>query len=181
FDTGPGNVLMDSWIDRHEGKEFDKAGAWAATGRVIDALLDQLLDEKYFGKTPPKSTGRELFNSKWLDAKIGALNYDPVDVQATLLELTAATVAAAINSHSAAGEVYVCGGGAQNDALMQRLSDLLPKAQVGTTELLGVHPDWVEATAFAWISRQTLAGIPIDTSALTGASEPIVLGGIYKV
>ncbi len=180
FDTGPGNVLMDYWIGKHESKEFDAGGSWAALGSVVDELLDRLLHENYFDKPAPKSTGRELFNEQWLTEKLQGFDCDPVDVQATLLELTASTVASDITKNLETGEVYVCGGGAQNDALMQRLSDLLPNCQVGTTELLGVHPDWVEATAFAWIAKQTCAGNTIDTSALTGASQPVILGGIYQ-
>lgn len=183
FDTGPGNVLMDFWVEQHLHKTFDKDGNWAASGSVDAELVELFLDEPYFALLPPKSTGRELFNAAWLETKLKQLKAPPraADVQASLLELTAQSIARAIRSATHADEVYVCGGGAANGALMQRLQTLLGEVAVASTAALGVDPDWVEAAAFAWMAKQTFEGKPIDTSALTGASEPIILGGIYRV
>lgn len=184
FDTGPGNVLMDYWIEKQQDKTYDKGGAWAATGKVAANLLESLLREPYFQASHPKSTGRELFNGQWLETKLEQLNATvaPADVQATLLELTAITVQAEIGKATTPQEIYICGGGAQNSELMRRLQMLFGNdVQVTDTSSLGVHPDWVEATAFAWMAKQTLEGSPIDTTALTGAEHPVILGGIYRV
>jgi len=183
FDTGPGNVLMDYWIEKHQQRNYDSNGDWAATGTVAPALLELLLQEPYFKAAHPKSTGRELFNGTWLENALTALDgqLDPADVQATLLELTARTIHTEIGKAIAPQEVYICGGGAQNAVLMQRLQTLFADVPVATTAALGVHPDWVEATAFAWMAKQTLAGKPIDTTALTGADKPTILGGIYRI
>ena len=183
FDTGPGNVLMDYWIEKHQNKTFDKGGAWAASGKVSSELLQLLMSESYFELPHPKITGRELFNSKWLEKKLGQLAtaISAVDVQATLLELTARTIHSEIMKVSAPQEIYICGGGAHNDALMCRLQLLFGNIAVAETRELGVHPDWVEAVAFAWMAKQTLAGTRIDTTSLTGADKPVILGGIYRV
>ena len=182
FDTGPGNVLMDYWIEKHLQRTYDENGQWGAKGKVVPELLALMLEEPYFAEAHPKSTGRELFNGPWLEAKLAEHGTDPtdVDVQATLLELTARTIASEISKASNPQEVYICGGGAQNGILMQRLQSLFGKVPVASTEALGVHPDWVEATAFAWMAKQTMAGNTIDTTALTGADKPVILGGIYR-
>lgn len=183
FDTGPGNVLMDYWIEKLQDKTYDKSGAWAATGKVAAKLLEMLLQEPYFKAPYPKSTGRELFNGQWLEAKLEQLGatISSEDVQATLLELTARTIQAEIEKATAPQEIYICGGGAQNIELMRRLQMLFGDVAVADTSALGVHPDWVEATAFAWMAKQTLQGTPINTTALTGAAYPVILGGIYRV
>ena len=183
FDTGPGNVLMDYWVEKNKNQTYDDNGNWARSGKVNAKLLDGLLDEKYFSLPYPKSTGRELFNASWLKKKLDLLTgtIPAEDVQATLLETTARTISRAINETTSPQEIYICGGGAQNQCLMNRLRELFPDCIVDTTSTLGVHPDWVEATAFAWMAKQTYAGKAIDTMALTGASQPTILGGIYRV
>lgn len=181
FDTGPGNGLMDSWTQRHLGQPFDADGQWAMTGRLLPDLLEQMLEEPYFTRPIPKSTGKELFNTEWLDAQLtGCPKESPADVQRTLLELTATTIARQLPERRPLG-VYVCGGGARNGALMERLKALLEpqNATVSTTSSLGIDPQWVEATAFAWLARQTLEGLPGNVPGATGASGLRVLGGIY--
>lgn len=189
FDTGPGNVLMDGWIHRHRQQHYDANGEWAGSGEVIPELLTTLLDADYFRLPPPKSTGRELFNLSWLDARLGENFTDnahsPADVQRTLLELTAVSIADAIGSSRPPGAVglphdlLVCGGGAHNSLLMARLQALLADFDVSSTERYGLHPDWVEAATFAWLASQTLARRPFNNHDLTGAREPVILGGIY--
>lgn len=182
FDTGPGNVLMDYWIGKHRNQNYDQNGDWAASGQFNLTLLNALLDETYFNKPIPKSTGRELFNGDWLEAKISQCQFEiaPEDVQATLLTLTATSIVSALNSISTPQEIYVCGGGTHNAALMNEITKIASDISVSSTSELGVDPDWVEAIAFAWMARETLAGRAIDTRAFTGASEPVILGGIYK-
>ena len=181
FDTGPGNVLMDTWAGRHLGHSFDAGGQWAASGTVIAELLAAWRADPYFGREPPKSTGREHFNPDWLAGSRPALDrFDPADVQASLCELTASTIAEAVNSHAAATrELLVCGGGAHNTELMARLARALPDCRVESTAGFGLDPDWVEAMAFAWLARQTLAGRPGNLPDVTGARHAVVLGGIY--
>jgi anhydro-N-acetylmuramic acid kinase len=182
FDTGPGNVLMDYWIESKQQKQFDEAGNWAAQGNICAALLNLLMDENYLSLPHPKSTGRELFNGKWLEEKLSKLQEPPaaVDVQASLLEYTAVTITQAISKELTAEEIYVCGGGAHNKILIDRLQELLPAASVATTRELGFNPDQVEAVAFAWMAKQTCEGNKIATGQLTGASEPVILGAIYQ-
>ncbi len=182
FDTGPGNVLMDYWIDKHQQRRYDKGGAWAASGAFNLGLLNALLDEPYFSRPLPKSTGRELFNGRWLESRLSRCGLDipPADVQATLLTLTVTTIVRDLTRYSSAQEIYVCGGGAHNTALMAELGKVASDISVMSTASLGVDPDWVEAIAFAWMAQQTVNGIKIDTSAFTGAKEPVFLGGIYQ-
>ena len=181
FDCGPGNVLLDAWIQRHQGLAYDKGGEWAASGRVQPQLLQALLSDPYFQTQGPKSTGRELFNLDWLDQHLQALPaFATADVQASLLELTAISISAALTSaqpHSEA--LLVCGGGAHNRALMQRLAALLPACQVSSTDAHGVPADWVEAMAFAWLAHCCLEGIPANRPSVTGAQGLRVLGAIY--
>lgn len=182
WDTGPGNMLLDAWITRHRGAHYDRDGAWAASGHVHSTLLGALMDHRYLSLPPPKSAGREQFNLDWLDAMLGELGevVEPADVQATLLEFTAASLADAVRRECRGAEVlYVCGGGAHNAALMARLRALLPELSVQTTAALGVDPDWVEALAFAWLARQTLHHHPGNLPAVTGARGPRILGAIY--
>lgn len=188
FDTGPGNVLMDLWCARHRGEDFDRDGAWARSGRIDAALLEDLLAEPYFAAPPPKSTGRDRFNADWLAAKLarhrerGAPPLKTADVEATLLALTTRTIADAIRAASAASanaEVLVCGGGAKNSALMAALATELAPRAVTTTATYGVAVDHVEALAFAWLARQALAGLPGNLPAVTGARGSRVLGAIY--
>ena len=182
FDTGPGNVLMDLWAQRHLGRPLDENGAWAASGEVNEGLLARCLRDGYFHQPPPKSTGREHFNAAWLDAHLDESDHSPApqDVQATLCELTAVSVAEAVRDNLAgAGELLVCGGGAHNAYLLSRLrAHLAPMAVIPSDER-GLPADWVEAVAFAWLARETLAGRPGNLPTVTGASEAVVLGGVY--
>ncbi len=180
FDSGPGNVLMDYWIGKHQQRRYDENGQWAASGKVNLGLLDKLLDESYFSLSYPKSTGRELFNGEWLETKLELVPaIDPADVQATLLALTAKTIAADLTRLMAAEALYVCGGGAHNGTLMTALRIELPDTEVTSTEALGIDPDWVEAIAFAWMARERMEGRALDTRPFTGAIEPVMLGGVY--
>lgn len=184
FDTGPGNCLLDAWVQKHQGLSFDAGGAWAGGGAVDHVLLERLLLDPYFALSPPKSTGVEYFNFYWLESHLreqgtewhaGGLR----DVQATLAELTAKSVADAIRS-AGVREVLVCGGGAHNADLLRRLARLLPGIRVATTAVCGLDPDWVEGLLFAWLARERIAGRLQDTRAITGAREPVLLGEIFS-
>jgi anhydro-N-acetylmuramic acid kinase len=179
FDCGPANCLMDGWIARHQGRPFDADGAWAATGRVSTALLATLLAEPFFALPPPKSTGRDLFHLGWLQARLTP-GLAPEDVQATLLELTARSVADALRAQMpGAGALIVCGGGARNGQLMKRLADLLPGVRVTSSVDRGLPVDQVEAAAFAWLAMCFVARQPGNLAAVTGAAGPRVLGALY--
>jgi len=179
FDTGPGNILLDAWSGRHLGIDYDDDGALAAAGSVISDLLTRMLADEYFERPPPKSTGRERFNTDWLDAA-GADRYPVADVQATLAELTARTIADGIDRWCAdAEEVFASGGGAHNTDLMRRLRARLGLRTLATTDTLGIPADWVEAIAFAWLARQTLLNAPGNLPEVTGAAGSRVLGAIY--
>lgn len=182
FDTGPANVLMDYWIGKHQQKNYDKNGDWAASGNIIQPLLKLLLNEPYFSRATPKSTGRELFNGLWLEEKLQKLGLDLAitDVQATLLRFTIDSIVNGIRKTSQPAEVYVCGGGVHNNAFMDNLQVQLSDCNVLSTAKLGIDPDWVEAIAFAWMAKQTGEGRTIDTTPFTGATQATVLGGIYK-
>jgi anhydro-N-acetylmuramic acid kinase len=180
FDTGPGNRLLDAWIHRHLGLDFDRGGAWASQGHVDPELLDTMLKEPYLSLPPPKSTGRELFNPAWLDRKLGRTPRAPADVQATLQEYTARTLAAAVQAHAPQAAIYLCGGGAHNAALLAALTRLLAPQRVSTTLALGLHPDYVEAVAFAGFARRTLAGLSSSMASVTGARGARILGGIFS-
>ncbi|HVY06027.1 MAG TPA: anhydro-N-acetylmuramic acid kinase [Burkholderiales bacterium] len=178
FDTGPGNLLMDAWIKQHLGENFDSDGRWAQGGKVIPRLLANLLKPDYFIRKPPKSTGRDFFNLEWLQGALTGTE-DARDVQATLLEFTVSSITRAIEYFcKGAEEIYVCGGGASNPALMQRLATAAP-IPVKTTAALGIDPDWVEACAFAWLARQALHLRAGNLPSVTGARGPRVLGAIY--
>ena len=182
FDTGPGNVLSDLWHAQHRSGPFDADGAWAACGRPIPALLDAMLGDPYFSEAPPKSTGRDRFHSSWLDEHLArsAPTAAPPDVQATLVALTARTIADAVRTHAGrATEVLVCGGGARNATLMRALAHELVGCAVAPTSERGVAVDHVEALAFAWLAREALAGRPGNLANVTGARGPRVLGAVY--
>ena len=181
FDTGPGNVLMDLWIAQHDGARFDKNGEWATGGSVDTAFLAELMSEPYLALAAPKSTGRELFNGAWLEQRLASLKQwpSPQNIQATLLEFTATTLSTALLAGMRQGEIYLCGGGAHNTALLKRIGKLMPGYYVGTTAEIGIDPDWLEAMAFAWMAQQTLDGVAVVTSPFTGAKKPVMLGGIY--
>ncbi|MFQ3201981.1 MAG: anhydro-N-acetylmuramic acid kinase [Zhongshania sp.] len=181
FDTGPGNVLMDSWINACMQRDFDRNGDWAASGKINIALLQHFLLAPYYSQTGPKSTGREHFNM--LTIRESLAHFPPIaptDVQATLLELTARTICNAIESTSTdMAPVFICGGGSANLTLRARISTLLSKRAVTDTKQLGIPPDWVEAVAFAWLAKQTLSNLPGNIPAVTGANGPRILGAIY--
>jgi anhydro-N-acetylmuramic acid kinase len=185
FDTGPGNVLMDAWTDAHLGQAYDADGAWAASGTVNEPLLDALREDPFFALAPPKSTGRDLFHRVWLEAKLAAFpGTRPADIQATLAALTASTLADAILLHAPrADAVYVCGGGAHNGYLMRRLQDALAQggssASVGSTDLLGVAPNHVEALAFAWLAYRFTKRAAGNLPAVTGAKGLRILGALH--
>lgn len=179
FDTGPGNGLMDSWIHRHQASNFDENGDWSASGKIVPDLLASMLDDPYFALPAPKSTGKEYFHMDWLEHhQIKTATAE--DVQATLCELTAVTIKNAIQQVApATDEIFVCGGGAYNQTLMQRLAELLKPAEVASTTELGLSPDWVEAICFAWLAKQTLHRQAANLPSVTGARHDVVLGGIY--
>lgn len=181
FDTGPGNALLDAWIKRQRNEAYDYLGKWAASGKVHPELLTALMGEPYFFHPAPKSTGRDIFNLNWVTNCWPTLaELPPADVQATLLELTAVTIADAIQqAKPVPDQVLVCGGGVHNISLLQRLNALLPAQQVFSTKEFGLDPDWIEAMAFAWLARQTLHHQAGNLPAVTGAKHPVVLGGIY--
>ena len=181
FDCGPGNALMDFWCQQHTGQAFDRDGAWAATGKVNDALLDSLLREPFLQAAPPKSTGRDLFNPTWLAGHLTAhLQSSPADVQATLCDYTARACANDLQRLATdAQQLIVCGGGALNLFLMQRLAALLPKVSVQTSDLHGLPPLQVEAAAFAWLAFKAVHRETASLKSVTGAQDARVLGAIY--
>lgn len=179
FDTGPGNLLLNAWISRHRGLAYDAEGAWADSGTLLPALLEKLLAEPYFAAAPPKSTGRDLFNLAWLERHLSGKEA-PADVQATLLALSADSIADSVRRHcTGAAEIYLCGGGAHNAALTARLRAALPGCLVRNTEVLGIGADWMEAVAFAWLAQQAIHARPGNLPAVTGARHPCVLGAIH--
>ena len=180
FDTGPANALMDAWCERHTGRAYDAGGALAASGSVDAGLLARLLDEAWFALPPPKSTGREQFHLPWLESRLGPGTLSTADVQATLLELSAVTIANALRAtQPGTTRVLACGGGVHNAALMARITAHLPGVRVESTALHGLDPDYVEAMGFAWLARETLAGRPGNLPSVTGARGLRVLGAIY--
>lgn len=181
FDSGPGNLLLDAWTQLHTGQPYDANGDWARLGTIQPALLDALYACPYFSLTAPKSTGRDLFNLKWLQQYIpDQVTYTPQDVAQTLTRLTALSIAQSIaQSCPATDEIYTCGGGAHNGLLMQHLQQLLPEIAIHKTNALGIDVDWVEAVAFAWLAKQTLTNQPGNLPEVTGAEGPRVLGAIY--
>jgi anhydro-N-acetylmuramic acid kinase len=179
FDTGPANALLDAWCLRHLGHPFDEDGAFAAEGLVDAALLVRLLDDPWFAKAPPKSTGREHFHLDWLEARLRG-DERPQDVQATLLELTAVSVADALRrTQPQTRRVIACGGGVRNPQLMRRLAAHLDGIALDSSAQYGLDPDFVEAMAFAWLARQCLLGRPGNLASVTGAAGPRVLGVVH--
>ena len=183
FDSGPGNGLMDDWIKKHLSERFDNAGAWALSGEVAPSLLSTLLTYDYFDILPPKSTGREEFNLDWLTHLAGnaLTEIPPEDIQATLCSLSAVTIAQALSRFAPkTSELFVCGGGVHNKGLMNALRENISShITVRTTDILGLHPNWVEATAFAWLARQTLSRRTGNLASVTGAQGERILGGVY--
>jgi anhydro-N-acetylmuramic acid kinase len=181
FDTGPGNTLLDHWVHRNTGELFDNDGQWSTSGEVQQALLDALLAHPFFMQTGPRSTGKEAFNLAWLDHCLSRFeDLAAHDVQATLVDLTSISIGNAIrNCDLTVSEVYVCGGGAHNAHLMQRLGEQVAPAILATTAAIGIDPDWVEAATFAWLASRSLQGLAGNSTAVTGARGPRVLGAIY--
>lgn len=182
FDTGPGNCLMDRWIQRKTGQAYDHSGDWARRGKPHPPLLEQLLSDDYFAQPPPKSTGTEYFSNNWLEQHLE--NYPQLaaqDIQATLLQLTCCSIRDAIRRWATdTQEILVCGGGVHNEALINTLSEQLEDTQVtSTSHGTGIDPDWVEAMAFAWLAKETLHHRTGNVPAATGASHRVILGGIY--
>ncbi len=179
FDTGPGNTLLDLWAKKHINNDFDYNGNWSKQGSVSETLLQKLLDDPYFKRPPPKSTGREYFNFNWLE-QFNLSHFAAEDVQATLSMLTVNTIANAIKEQArGTNELFIYGGGFRNDALISGLEQALPSIRVSSTENIGIAPDWVEATAFAWLAKQAVEKQPANLPTVTGARHPVILGGIY--
>ena len=180
FDCGPGNILMDSWCQRHLGTTYDKNGTWAESGETIPALLEELMSLKFFSVPPPKSTGREVFNLTWLEKYLSG-NENTEDVQATLLQLTSRAITDTIPKwFPNTTEVYLCGGGARNIALISRIQISLPGKKVAPTDVLGINADWLEAFAFAWLAKQNIQGVPSSIPSVTNAKGERILGAIYQ-
>jgi anhydro-N-acetylmuramic acid kinase len=182
FDCGPGNALMDQWCQQYTGQPFDDAGAWGRSGQVLPALLEAMLSEPFLALAPPKSTGRDLFNTSWLERHVSATQAcRPQDVQATLTEFTARACAQDFVRHAPGSDLLiVCGGGALNRYLMERLQALLPRVSVEPSSRHGLPPQQVEAAAFAWLARQCLEGQPASSPGVTGARGPRILGALYR-
>lgn len=183
LDTGPGNALMDAWIAAHLKRHYDADGKWAASGHVDDGLLAHMMADRYFARPAPKSTGREYFNLDWLRGQIDSLaaRPRPADVQATLCEFTARTIAQAIDDYGPGDEqVLICGGGVRNAELYRRLEQLLAPRPLAPTDDYNVDSDWVEAVAFAWLAMRTVHGLSGNVPGVTGARAPVALGGIYQ-
>ncbi|MDO9105386.1 MAG: anhydro-N-acetylmuramic acid kinase [Methylovulum sp.] len=180
FDTGPGNTLIDLWIQRHQNRDYDPDGAWAKTGNINHKLVSQLAQDAYFKMPAPKSTGKEHFSLTWLERHCDIHQYRPEDLQASLCYLTATSICDAIQQYAPATEqVLVCGGGIHNDYLLQLLGQNL-SCPVLSTDDFGINPDHVEAMAFAWLARQTINHLPGNLKEVTGADRAVVLGGIYQ-
>ena len=182
FDTGPGNTLMDVWAGRVRGVTMDIDGLWARSGKCHGRLLEQFKTEPYLSLAPPKSTGRELFNLTWLDHHLAQLGEEisTEDVQRTLCEFTSETIAEAVGKYAPqAREVLICGGGVHNPLTMERLVEKLRPVDVHSTANIGFDPDWVEAAAFGWLAARAMDRLTGNLPAVTGASHPVILGGIY--
>jgi anhydro-N-acetylmuramic acid kinase len=180
FDCGPGNCLMDAWTKHHLNKDYDNNGNWARKGNVKTGLLGHLLDDPYFKLPAPKSTGLEYFNMPWLNEALKGSSPAPADVQATLAELTAKSIANSLDGFVAPSRLLVCGGGAQNEFLMRRLAAVLPDVIVETTARFGADPDWVEGLLFAWLAKQRLEEKQQDTSLITGSDHAVLLGEVHQ-
>lgn len=180
YDTGPGNILLDSWCRQQLGTAYDNNGDWGSGGTVDSALLKQLKSHRYFAQPSPKSTGREEFNLAWLENQLTEFTLTAQDIQATLMQLTADSIADQINNLGLPiSEIFVCGGGVMNSGLMQLLADAMPQSNVSSTSQLGLDPNWVEACAFAWLAKRRIENKTGNLPAVTGASRKTILGGVY--
>ncbi len=183
FDTGPANTLLDNWINKQQGVPFDDRGQWAASGKVNTALLNLLLSDAYFKRPPPKSTGREYFNVHWLEKNLTEFEQklSPADIQATLCELTACSIAQAIKQLRISNPtLLICGGGVKNVYLLERLRLQCETDKMQLTDDFGIPAKWLEAIAFAWLAQQTLHKKPGNLPPVTGAEKAVILGGIYS-
>jgi anhydro-N-acetylmuramic acid kinase len=181
FDTGPGNCLLDAWARKRLGRPQDSDGAWAATGRPNATLLDRMLSDPYFLRTPPKSTGRETFSDEWLERISIGQSLEDADIQASLSELTARTIAASLLAGGQEPKrLLVCGGGARNTDLMDRLKSALPRSAVDTTAACGIDPQHVEAAGFAWLAHRYISALPGNLPSVTGARHAVALGALYR-
>jgi len=180
FDCGPGVCLLDGWINRQMHKDYDDGGRWAASGAVNDELLERMLEDPYFSLPPPKSTGLEHFNMAWLAQILGNSKPAAADVQATLAELSAQGVYRSLADAGLPDRLLVCGGGIHNIDLVGRISAALPGVTVESTARHGADPDWVEGLLFAWLALERLDGIEMDTTPITGARRPVLLGEIHE-
>ena len=181
YDLGPGNCLMDAWILDKLGKKYDESGQYAAQGRVIPSLLETLLNDPYFHQPYPKSVCKSYFSPTWLQKTLQP-SYEPQDVQATLLALTAHSIADAILHHpTSIQRLALCGGAAHNSVLLTKIQTLLPDVAVKSSQNMGLDPDFLEAMMFAWLAHQTISGIPLDLRHITGAKKKVILGAIYPI
>ena len=182
FDCGPGNALLDLWAQQQLGRDFDDHGQWAATGSVLPALLQRLLDDPYFDAAAPKSTGRDYFDAAWLQRRLPEhADALPQDVQASLAEMVACSIAAELRRHMPrAEELLVCGGGWENHDLLRRLRRQLGDCRVSDTSRQGIPAQQVEAAAFAWLAARAMDGLPGNLPGVTGARGERVLGAIYR-
>ncbi|MCW8900521.1 MAG: anhydro-N-acetylmuramic acid kinase [Gammaproteobacteria bacterium] len=181
FDTGPANTLINHWIQQQQNKNYDESGRWASSGEIDESFLEHLLNDDYFNLAPPKSTGTEYFNAAWLTKKLSKFPFLAAkDVQASLTTFTAKTITDAIKAYSNnLDEIIICGGGVHNDFLLQQLTLGLSHIEINSSAKYGLDPDFIEATAFAWLARQTLEHKPGNLPEVTGAKRAVILGGIY--
>ncbi len=178
-DVGPGNCLLDAWVQLQLGHSYDECGQWAVTGTVLPRLLSALRDDPYFKRPAPKSVGREYFSSAWLSKYLIPTD-SAEDVQATLLALTVSTICDDIQASGLLlEEVLVCGGGVHNQALLEALQARLPALPIISTANYGIDPDFIEAMMCAWIAEKTISRIPLDFRCVTGATHPTLMGAIY--
>ncbi|QMT60469.1 anhydro-N-acetylmuramic acid kinase [Legionella sp. PC997] len=181
WDIGPGNCLMDAWIMKYQGRSYDKDGAWAQQGEVIEPLLETLMADSFIRSSAPKSIGKEYFSLSWLEEYLKE-GFQPVDIQKTLLAFTAKSIAhTVLNEKEPIKKMYLCGGGAHNLALLQMLAHLLPQTSVMSIAEVGMSPDYLEAMMFAWLAAQAINRIPVDLRTITGSRRPAILGAIYPV
>lgn len=181
FDTGPANTLMNYWIQQHQNKSYDESGKWALSGKINEDFLEQLLNDDYFKLAPPKSTGTEYFNPAWLTKKLSKFPFLAAeDVQASLTAFTVTTIKNAIKLYADnVDEIIICGGGVHNDFLLQQLKQYLPNIEINDSAKYRLDPDYIEATAFAWLAKQTIEHKPGNLPEVTGAKHAVILGGVY--
>jgi len=179
FDTGPGNGLIDAWISKHQSTSYDKGGEWALSGNTSIDLLNTMLKDPFFSLEPPKSTGKEYFNLHWLETNFNEFLHSqkPEDIQSTLTELTATSIA---NAAPACDEMFIFGGGIHNAFLVNLLKIHLPKTDIHSSKVIGINPDWMEAIAFAWLAKKTLSAQAGNLPESTGATAPRILGAVYQ-